>query len=62
MIGEEMSITEKILIWIAWRLPQELVSHVFARVVANSTLIRPDKTASEITAMDALHDWIYGDV
>jgi len=50
---------EKLLIWIAWHLPKELVSHVYARVVANSTRKHPDKTVPDIKAMDALHDWIY---
>jgi hypothetical protein len=54
-----MTLQEKFFIWIAWILPRELVSHVFARVVANATRKHPDKTPGEIAAMDALHDWIY---
>jgi len=54
-----MSITEKILIWIAWRLPHELVSHVFARVVAKATRKYTDRAPGEISSMDALNVWIY---
>jgi hypothetical protein len=54
-----MTLKEKMLIWIAWALPKDLVSHVFARVAVNSALKHPDKIVGEITTMDALHDWIY---
>ena len=50
---------EKFIIWIAWHLPRELVSHAYARVVAHFTYTHPDKVVPDITAMDALHDWVY---
>ena len=51
---------EKLHIWIAWKLPKELVSHVYARVVANYTQGHPDKLVPSVRAMDALSYWIYG--
>ena len=50
---------EKLYIWIAWQLPKELVSHVYASVVANYTHGHPDKLVPSVRAMDALSYWIY---
>jgi hypothetical protein len=51
---------EKLYIWVAWHLPKELVSHIYARVVANYTHSHPKQVVSNIKVMDALGYWIYG--
>lgn len=51
---------ERLLVWIAWQLPKELVSHVYARVVANYTRRHGKIAVPDVKAMDALKYWIYG--
>lgn len=53
------SLIEKMLLWIAWHLPKELISHCYARVVNIAMQKHPDKAISDINAIDALEDWVY---
>ena len=49
---------DKIIMWIAWHLPKELVKWCFVRVGANSTYKRPNEEVPKIKMMDALGDWL----
>ena len=50
---------EKIWIWIAWRLPKELVKWAFIRLAVNASAseIYKDTEVPTITLLDALGVW-----
>lgn len=49
---------EKLLMWVAWHLPRELVKWCFIRVAAHATTGRHrDTTMPELLVVDALKRW-----
>ena len=49
---------DKILMWIAWKLPAQLVMWCFSRVVANATQGEySNQVVPELLAVDALKRW-----
>jgi hypothetical protein len=49
---------DKILMWIAWKLPRRLVMWCACRVIANATTgIYANQVVPELKAMDALQRW-----
>lgn len=49
---------EKIWIWIAWKLPKDLVKWASIRLIASATTGKYGNTVvPELTAMDALKRW-----
>lgn len=48
---------EKILIWLAWKLPRPIVKWAAVRLMAAATFKYPDRTPDEIGIFDALKAW-----
>jgi len=49
---------EKILIWLAWHMPKELVKWAAVRLMASATVNEySDQIVSELTCLDALQRW-----
>lgn len=49
---------EHLLMWVAWRLPPELIKWCYVRVIATATTEKfADKTPHEVSIMDALAWW-----
>jgi len=47
----------KFWMWVAWRLPHDLVYWCAMRVAANATMLASDVSAPDLRAMDALKRW-----
>lgn len=55
---QEMKMTEKICIWIAWRLPRPLVKWCAVRLGAHATQGKfSDQVVPELKFIDALQRW-----
>lgn len=46
-------------IWLAWKLPDQLIIWCFARLAAYASMKYSNKTPSDISIIDALNCWIY---
>ena len=55
--GRTERIKDKILMWIAWKLPKSLVMWCTIRVIANATQGDGSQDATTLKAMDALERW-----
>lgn len=54
-----MKMKERFYIWLAWKLPEELVSWAFCRVVGYATTGEYSNTeVSSVKAADALFRWM----
>lgn len=55
---KEKSMTERIWIWVAWRLPRPLVMWATVRLIAHATQWQwSSQEVPALTAMDALNRW-----
>lgn len=49
--------SEKIVRWLAWKLPRRLAYWCGIRVMAYSTFVHGKRTPEQISIMDALKAW-----
>lgn len=48
---------EKLLIWLAWKMPASLAKWVFVRVATAASIELPDREMGSITCVEALEKW-----
>jgi hypothetical protein len=48
---------DKFVMWIAWKLPKDLVKWASIRLMSNATFVHSSKTPEQISIMEALKSW-----